>query len=657
MPLFYARHANDFGIGDFKALLHLVRYCHQCGANLVEILPLTWSAAFNSPYSVLSSMCMDPVYLDISQLVKTWVGKYEKIFLEPFESQRLHLHQKSKVDYGAVRRLKMQIYSALYDKLKKSIPWRKDPSFLKFYAECPEIEDHLIFIILRERFIHDDPSRGWDFRSWPEGIKHRNPDVLLNLKVQYRDEIDFHLFLQWQIHEQWQSVRSTADDLGVQLMGDIPFAVEGADVWMNPAMFNLNATDLKRSFSLGVPPDIYSDTGQYWQFYAYNWQHPDIHQFITQRLAWNFRYFSVVRIDHVLGFYRSYWYYEDPENACTLKSLGLLKKALAFREEGLKHPQRQGDLAFKFYKLLISQIKDTEPIFRTSWLQDSKKHQLKTDHMLLVARKVEADPRPAHLYTRQFSVEKAIFSPSLKELEFMRLSGLKEHHDHERVCSYLFDLNSPPEPQDSFRPCLFVPAPGEPFLKHLLDFSNTHKKLLVFETLGVVPPYIRESVERLGAVDYFPMIYGMDPGDGNNPYLKENHREAGLATFALHDSLALKTWWEELPDSNRESILSHLNMDTSLAQLNEIDSPLQEAILKEVMTSCARLKVILISDLTLDGRENGINLPGTHCGNWEARLPHDLNLDRLLETHLASTQSSDDKASKLTHLFKKLMHL
>ena len=59
LPLFYARDKEDLGIGDIGSLFKAVELTHELGQNLLEILPITLSSAFESPYSVLSSRCFN----------------------------------------------------------------------------------------------------------------------------------------------------------------------------------------------------------------------------------------------------------------------------------------------------------------------------------------------------------------------------------------------------------------------------------------------------------------------------------------------------------------------------------------------------------------------------------------------------------------------
>ena len=110
-------------------------------------------------------------------------------------------------------------------------------------------------------------------------------------------------YLQWIAEEQWQAARAAASAEGVAIFGDVPFVVNlhSADVWTRPAEFMLDV-------SVGAPPDAFSDTGQDWGLPAYRWDVVAARDFpwIRQRARRMAALFSGFRIDHVIGFYRTY---------------------------------------------------------------------------------------------------------------------------------------------------------------------------------------------------------------------------------------------------------------------------------------------------------------------------------------------------------------
>ena len=90
----------------------------------------------------------------------------------------------------------------------------------------------------------------------------------------------------------------------VALFGDLPFMVSGdsADVWARQDEFRLDA-------SVGVPPDAFSETGQDWGLPVYRWDVLAERDFdwLRDRARRNADLYDGYRVDHLVGFYRTYF--------------------------------------------------------------------------------------------------------------------------------------------------------------------------------------------------------------------------------------------------------------------------------------------------------------------------------------------------------------
>ena len=100
---------------------------------------------------------------------------------------------------------------------------------------------------------------------------------------------------------QWRQAREQAH--GVALFGDLPFMVDGdsADVWARQDQFRLDV-------SLGAPPDAFSATGQDWGMPVYRWDviARDDFRWLRERARRSADLFDGYRVDHLVGFYRTY---------------------------------------------------------------------------------------------------------------------------------------------------------------------------------------------------------------------------------------------------------------------------------------------------------------------------------------------------------------
>ena len=98
----------------------------------------------------------------------------------------------------------------------------------------------------------------------------------------------------------------------VALFGDLPFMVSGdsADVWARQDEFRLDA-------SVGVPPDAFSETGQDWGLPVYRWDVLAERDFdwLRHRARRNADLFDGYRVDHLVGFYRTYFRPHDGRRA------------------------------------------------------------------------------------------------------------------------------------------------------------------------------------------------------------------------------------------------------------------------------------------------------------------------------------------------------
>ncbi|MCB9750597.1 MAG: 4-alpha-glucanotransferase [Myxococcales bacterium] len=125
----------------------------------------------------------------------------------------------------------------------------------------------------------------------------------LRSRARHRDAIDYHAFKQWVLHAQWSRAREQLAGLGVELMGDLPFGVtaDSVDVWTERALF-------RRDRSLGAPGDQFDEDGQDWMLPAYDWQAlaRDDYGWMRRRLGYAGALFDRVRVDHLVGLFRSY---------------------------------------------------------------------------------------------------------------------------------------------------------------------------------------------------------------------------------------------------------------------------------------------------------------------------------------------------------------
>ena len=119
----------------------------------------------------------------------------------------------------------------------------------------------------------------------------------------------FESYVQYLLFHQWQQVHEYAKELGVMILGDLPFYVDydSADVWSYQELFRLNQEGAPQVVG-GVPPDYYSKTGQRWGNPIYNWDFMAKREYTwwIERVRHALDMCDALRLDHFRGF-SAYW--------------------------------------------------------------------------------------------------------------------------------------------------------------------------------------------------------------------------------------------------------------------------------------------------------------------------------------------------------------
>ncbi len=284
-PLFSLHTAKSCGIGEFPDLIPLFPWMKSIGFEVLQLLPLNDTGMDSSPYNALSSCALNPIHLGLESLK----GEKENpsLFDELKELKKLKV--KPFVDYAQVRKAKMQWLKKYYQVMKSKIDYKfpfKDNSWIKSYA---------LFKALKEK----NNWKSWT--EWPENERPKNKTEFDQLYSKYKEEADFHIFVQFLCMQQMEQVKQEANKNNILIQGDIPILIspDSADVWHEPHLFRLD-------LSAGAPPDMYSKEGQYWGFPIFNWDAIEKEGFRwwIQRLKYAEKFYHLYRIDHIVGFYR-----------------------------------------------------------------------------------------------------------------------------------------------------------------------------------------------------------------------------------------------------------------------------------------------------------------------------------------------------------------
>ena len=103
--------------------------------------------------------------------------------------------------------------------------------------------------------------------------------------------------------------------------------MDSADVWQHTELFQLDE-ELNPTKIAGVPPDVFSETGQRWGNPLYDWKKLEAEDFSwwRKRMEHSSRLYDVIRIDHFIGMVKYYAIPavdEDARNGAWEKGPGL----------------------------------------------------------------------------------------------------------------------------------------------------------------------------------------------------------------------------------------------------------------------------------------------------------------------------------------------
>src|SRR5215467_9004965 len=285
------------GIGDLgPAAYEFLNWLAGARQGLWQVLPLGPPANGNSPYSSTSVFAGNPLLISLERLAER--GWIDAVRLKGLNSA------DGPVDYDAVRDTKLPLLrSAAENFLRRA----NDGERGAYRAFCNQnawwLEDFVLYDVLKQH--HE--GRGW--RQWPRELVHREPQAIAGAHRDLATELERERVLQFAFFQQWGALRQACHRRGIRILGDVAIFVnyDSADVWTHPDLFRLNS-ELNPEVVSGVPPDAFSDTGQYWGNPLYRW---DVlrsrgYEWWVQRVRWALGSCDLLRLDHFRGF-ESYW--------------------------------------------------------------------------------------------------------------------------------------------------------------------------------------------------------------------------------------------------------------------------------------------------------------------------------------------------------------
>lgn len=288
VPVFSLRTKRSLGCGELLDLIPLIDWASDAGFKIIQILPINDTSMTETdqdryPYSMLSAFALHPIYLNL----QTLAPELENEIFRPFIKE-LNLPE---FDYARTYFAKKELLKMLY--IMRGEKDLNTEAFSKFYEKN---KDHLrayaAFCALRDYY------RTSDFSKWG---KSKVYSELLVDEVCEKFDVSFYYFIQYHLDKQMRQVVSYAKKKGILIKGDFAMGIHphSVEAWRFNEYFRWDQ-------SMGAPPDFYNDQGQNWGFPSYDWDEIKEEEFfwLKSRLKWMEPYFSITRLDHVLGYFR-----------------------------------------------------------------------------------------------------------------------------------------------------------------------------------------------------------------------------------------------------------------------------------------------------------------------------------------------------------------
>jgi 4-alpha-glucanotransferase len=288
---------NKYGIGTMgPEAYEFIDFLQETKQQLWQILPLGPTGYGNSPYQSFSVFAGNVMLISLAKLVEAGLINEDDLC----EMPKL---LAEKVEYDLVQTGKTALLKKAYQVFVEQFDRWKDPyrAFLDEHSWW--LNDFCLFKAIK----NENEDLCWN--QWEEGLKYREHQVLDAAFHQYNNEIEFQRFIQFIFFRQWFQLKSYANEKGIRILGDLPLYIskDSSDVWANPDLFMLD-DDGQMKFSGGVPPDLFSETGQLWGCPVYNWDRlaERNYDWWIARFHFNLHLFDMARIDHFRGM-ESFW--------------------------------------------------------------------------------------------------------------------------------------------------------------------------------------------------------------------------------------------------------------------------------------------------------------------------------------------------------------
>ena len=287
---------SPYGIGTFGAAAYaFADFLQEAGQKYWQLLPLGPTSYGDSPYQSFSTFAGNPYFVDLDLLIEDGLLLAEEVEACDWGEDPRH------VDYG-------KIYESRFAILAKAKARGYARDYEDVQALCQEneqwLDNYALYMACKKHF----GMKAWS--EWEDkDIRMHRPEAVEKYRRDLQEDMELFIYIQYLFFKQWNALRAYINDLGIEIIGDLPIYVsmDSADVWADPEYFVLNEERLPLAVA-GVPPDYFSEDGQLWGNPIYDWEAmaKDGYGWWIRRIEGAGKLYDVIRIDHFRGF-DTYW--------------------------------------------------------------------------------------------------------------------------------------------------------------------------------------------------------------------------------------------------------------------------------------------------------------------------------------------------------------
>ena len=281
---------SNYGIGCFsKEAYEWIDGLKKAHQSYWQILPLGPTSFGDSPYQSFSTFAGNPYFVDLERLVEEGLLTREECDECDFGDDDRY------VDYEKIYNSRFGLLWEAFQRFDTN-----NGDYRKFIEDNDSwLKDYALYMAIKDSY------QGLMWTKWEEDIRLRKPEAMEKYAGELSEDVSFYQFIQYEFYVQWMALKKYANSQGISIVGDIPIyvAFDSADCWSSPELFQFDENNQPVAVA-GCPPDAFAATGQLWGNPLYRWDYHEEtgYEWWKKRVAYSFKLYDVVRIDHFRGF-------------------------------------------------------------------------------------------------------------------------------------------------------------------------------------------------------------------------------------------------------------------------------------------------------------------------------------------------------------------